>query len=58
MVAGTKTKSEPKRRLTQTEASRRLGVCLWHLNKVLNGHRQSKSLTARYHELVQETKTS
>lgn len=44
---------EPER-LTQTEAAKRLGVSRWHLNRVLKGHRVSRSLTRRFRELQEE----
>jgi transcriptional regulator with XRE-family HTH domain len=40
--------------LTQVEAARQLGVSRVHLNKVLRGHRQSRSLTNRYQALIQQ----
>jgi predicted XRE-type DNA-binding protein len=45
---------ENKPRFSQAEAARRLGVTRWHLNRVLRGHRQSRSLTAKYWQLQQE----
>ena len=47
----TKNKVKTGERYTQTEAAKRLGVTRWHLNRVLRGHRESRSLTRRYHEL-------
>ena len=38
--------------IPQREASRRLGVTLAHLNRVLRGHRESRRLTRRYIELL------
>lgn len=34
--------------LSQRAAAKKLGVSLWHLNRVLRGHRASKRLLARY----------
>ncbi len=45
-------KSKP--RISQAEAARQLGVTKWHLNRVLRGHRESRSLTRRYEALVAE----
>ena len=45
---------ESKRRLSQAEAARRLQVSKFHLNRVLRGHRQSRSLTRRYHALMSQ----
>jgi transcriptional regulator with XRE-family HTH domain len=43
--------------MTQAEAARRLGVTSGHLNMVLHGHRQSRSLVARWEALqVEEAK--
>ena len=36
--------------LTQTAAAQDLGVTLWHLNRVLKGHRQCASLLRRFIE--------
>lgn len=47
--------SQNKPRISQAEAARRLGVTRWHLNRVLNGHRESRSLTAKYHALQQQS---
>ena len=30
--------------ITQREAAEKLGVTLWHLNRVLKGHRQSRRI--------------
>lgn len=49
--------SQNKPRISQAEAARRLGVTRWHLNRVLNGHRQSRSLTAKFHALQQQAAT-
>lgn len=49
--------SQNKPRISQAEAARRLGVTRWHLNRVLNGHRESRSLTAKYHALQQQADT-
>jgi predicted XRE-type DNA-binding protein len=43
--------------LMQAEAARRLGVTRWHLNRVLNGHRQSRSLTAKFNALQSQPDT-
>lgn len=40
--------------LTQGLAASRLGVTREHLNRVLRGHRQSKSLMQRYRQIVRE----
>lgn len=45
---------ETKPVITQTEAARRLGVSKYHLNRVLRGHRKSRSLTSRYQALQRE----
>jgi transcriptional regulator with XRE-family HTH domain len=43
--------------MTQAEAARQLGVTSGHLNMVLHGHRQSRSLIARWEALqVEEAK--
>jgi hypothetical protein len=34
--------------LSQRKAAKLLGVTPWHLNRVLRGHRESRSLLARY----------
>jgi transcriptional regulator with XRE-family HTH domain len=41
------------RLIADEDAADRLGVSRCHLNRVLNGHRESRSLTARYNELVE-----
>ena len=38
--------------LNQTEAAKRLGVTREHLNRVLRGHRESRSLMKAYADLV------
>jgi plasmid maintenance system antidote protein VapI len=40
--------------ITQTEAAEELGVSREHLNRVLNGHRQSRRLTRAYNDLVRK----
>jgi transcriptional regulator with XRE-family HTH domain len=47
-----KSKYKPLIGITQREVAQRLGVNRSHLSLVLNGHRQSRSLTARYLALV------
>jgi transcriptional regulator with XRE-family HTH domain len=49
-------KGEP--RISQAEAARRLGVTKWHLNRVLRGHRESRSLLERYAELTGQNPTT
>lgn len=39
------------RRITLTQAAAQLGVTREHLSRVLNGHRESRSLTRRFHAL-------
>lgn len=57
MIVGTIQNRETKAKLTQTRAARLLGVTVWHLNRVLRGHRESKSLTKRFRELEREFST-
>lgn len=45
---------ENKPRISQAKAARILGVTRWHLNRVLNGHRQSRSLTAKFIALQEQ----
>lgn len=47
---------KPIEPISQGEAARRLGVTREHLNRVLNGHRESRSLIARYRELLSRVK--
>ena len=48
----TSQKTRPtSRRITLTHAAAQLGVTREHLSRVLNGHRESRSLTSRYHAL-------
>lgn len=47
-------KSERKRVMTQVEAAKLLGVSRGHLNRVLNGDRESIPLLARYYNLLLE----
>ena len=42
---------KPKSIITTTDAARTLGVTREHLSRVLHGHRQSRSLSSRYHLL-------
>lgn len=42
----------PKHPIPTPRAARLLGVTASHLGRVLNGHRESKRLTSRYHALV------
>lgn len=44
------------RRITLTEAAAILGVTREHLSRVLNGHRESKRLTHRFHALLASRK--
>jgi hypothetical protein len=37
--------------ITQTEAAKRAGVTRWHLNRVLNGHRESRRLLDAIHAM-------
>jgi hypothetical protein len=39
--------------ITDTEAAKQLGVTRGHLNMVINGQRESRSLTARYNALIE-----
>lgn len=41
-----------KPRISQAEAARLLGVSKFHLNRVLRGHRPSRSLMQRYQSLL------
>ena len=41
-------------KFSQRAAAQRLGVTREHLNRVLRGHRQSRSLIRRYQALKQE----
>ena len=43
-----------KRKITQGRAAVGLGVTREHLNRVLNGHRQSRRLMAAWHQLKGE----
>lgn len=43
--------------MTIAGAARELGCCRPHLSLVLNGHRESKSLTARFQALVEEAES-
>lgn len=43
-----------KPRVSQAEAARRLGVTRFHLNRVLRGHRASRSLLAKWQALQTE----
>jgi hypothetical protein len=45
-------KKNPHRVGTQSWAAVELGVTFEHLNRVLNGHRASKSLSRRYEHLM------
>ena len=36
------------RKVCQREASREIGCSLWHLNRVLHGHRQSLTLLRKF----------
>lgn len=40
------------KKVTQTEGARILGVTREHLNRVLRGHRESRSLRRRWEELI------
>lgn len=44
--------SDKQERLTQTAAAKKLGVSREHLNRVLLGHRSSKSLLRKYNRLI------
>jgi hypothetical protein len=44
-------KAPASRGITLTYAAAQLGVTREHLSRVLNGHRQSRSLTRRFHAL-------
>jgi CRP-like cAMP-binding protein len=46
------TKSITPAPLTITDAARHLGVTREHLSRVIHGHRESRSLRARYSDLV------
>jgi len=35
-----------RRGITQAKAAEKLGVTLWHLNRVLKGHRESRRIMA------------
>jgi len=37
--------------MTQREAAEKLGVTLWHLNRVLKGHRESRRILASIAEM-------
>ena len=41
-----------KKKVTVSAAARKLDVTREHLSRVLHGHRVSRSLTARYQELL------
>jgi len=45
-------KKNPHREETQCWAAWELGVTFEHLNRVLNGHRHSRSLLKRYEALM------
>ena len=40
-----------RRGMTQREAAEKLGVTLWHLNRVLKGHRESRRILASIAEM-------
>jgi transcriptional regulator with XRE-family HTH domain len=45
-----------RRGITQAQAAKKLGVTLWHLNRVLKGHRESRRILsgiAAFQEEVQ-----
>jgi len=44
----------PENYRSQGWAANQLGVTRPHLNRVLRGHRQSRSLLARYQKLISE----
>jgi hypothetical protein len=46
------TSESENKRPTQRAAAKALGVSYWHLSRVLNGHRESKSLKRRYREFL------
>ncbi len=48
--------SNPHRVGTQSWAAVELGVTFEHLNRVLNGHRKSRSLMRRYNELMESVR--
>jgi len=41
-------------RVSQTAAAKKLNVSREHLNRVLRGHRESRSLLRRFRELQEE----
>lgn len=45
-------KRKPKSKPTQAAAAQILRVTKWHLNRVLNGKRESRRLTLRYRALM------
>lgn len=56
MLTEQPTKSQPKTGITQRAAAKLLGVTHWHLNRVLRGHIKSRRLTAKYNQLINQTK--
>lgn len=54
MIAGSIENVDPKPKLTQKEAARKLGVTHFWLNRVLRGRDTSIRLMRRYRELISQ----